>query len=239
MFDKVVSPFLVSIDGPDGAGKSTLAEIFTQVFNETVTGCTAKVIRPSYFSSSVKARLIGVELENHNGHFDPCSKQHNDFFLRAMQANFHDQVRPALEKGTVVVLDSSEIRALAFTLSKCESTACDDTKQKISDGSLTDGLLPQLRIVLNGSADDLWKNLLTKGKLDCGDPQNIDEVRLRQKAYCQAYLYVKNLHLDSSTTWLNIEIVHQISNLQNYLAEIVKSQLLPQLFLSLPVERIC
>jgi len=119
------------------------------------------------------------------------------------------------------VLDSSEIRALAFMIDKGFSDAIDDTLFKIRSGFLTQRIQPRLRIVLMGSVDSLYRNLNTKKILDDGDPHNRARIKRRINAYQKATKTIKQLTTTDEVDWHTITIHHTSQPLHNYFSDII------------------
>lgn len=201
-------PNLISIDGPDGSGKSSLSRYFVKMLSDLYRKKTVRVIKPSYFETSREAQNLGRRLKAKEGLLIRNSAEHNQFFLRAMRVNFLRVVLPLLESGVLVVLDSSEIRALAFVCHMGDSMAKEQTQRAITHGWLTAQCVPSLRVVLSGNALDLWQNLQTKESLDYGDPQSVDQVVVRQTVYLEAVNYVRALKGAGESKWLELTVSH-------------------------------
>jgi len=206
-----VSPYFITIDGPDGAGKSTLAKIVSTKLSSTA-------IKPTYFSTSPQALAIELELKK-KGITDKASVEHNAFFLRALEENYRYVILPSVDSRRVIVADSSEIRALAYALDNSSNEAIADTKRKIASSRLTCGLHPCLRVVLIGSDEDLWSNLSTKSGLDYGDPQNVQQVADRKLAYTQTVEFIMGIS-GSKTHWLVVNVEHVQSDINIYFSGI-------------------
>ena len=58
-----VSPFLITIDGPDGVGKSSFSELLINELQKLFDETEVMLIRPTYFNTSPRAQEIGEELE--------------------------------------------------------------------------------------------------------------------------------------------------------------------------------
>lgn len=222
-----VCPRLISIDGPDGIGKSILAEALTDELQRIFGRDRAKLVRPTYFSTSVKAQRIGNWLEKIKNEMEKYSQLHNSLFLKAMEINYEDVVLPATQAERLVILDSSEIRALAFILDKGDKGAIKDTIMRIKTGVLTSGIQPKMRIILRSKKSDLWKNLLSKNNLDEGDPQSIQEIEKRIVVYQKAIELIRQLEVNDEVKWVTINVKHVV-RLSEYLSGLV-SQIIPQL----------
>lgn len=217
-----VSPFLISIDGPDGAGKSSFAQVLVSKLKLYLDSDKIKLIKPSYFDTSFRAQYIGRKLTLLKSKLVAHSKLHNNFFLAAMTVNYRDIILPTIRSKNIAVLDSSEIRALAFITDKGTLGAFKDTVMKIKRGALTCGIQPKIRIILDGSPEDLYQNLKTKNSLDNGDPYTIKEIERRIKSYRRAIDVVQKLNVDKIVDWRVIKIYHvNNSFLEEYFSNII------------------
>lgn len=219
-------PSLVSVDGPDGTGKSTFSEVLAVELGKKFGKNKIKLVRPTCFSTSAKAQRIGNKLGKAKNELKEHSQPHNAFFLAAIKTNYESIVLPVIEQEQIVVLDSSEIRALAFMIDKGNRSAIKDTETRIKNGVLTCSTQPKMRIILMGEPHELWKNLLTKDSLDRGDPQNIPEVKKRIVAYKKAIELIQRLETNEEVKWVNINIQHVTDSLSDYLVRIIRNQII-------------
>ena len=198
---------LISVDGPDGSGKSSITSLLSTRLNALWPDRGGLIIKPSYFESSPAANQIGQELVASQG-LVPGTLAHNKYYLRAMRANYLTVVLPALMAGQVVVLDSSEIRALAFVIDRDDPEVIMQTQSWLLSERLTAGIYPQLRLMLWADAVDLQQNLRTKNALDSGDPQTLAEIKKRIDSYAAAKTYIEAIGSGDSI-WVSQQIRHQ------------------------------
>ncbi len=177
---------LVSIDAPDGSGKSSLANIVGKKIG-------AQVIKPSYFGLCESSKIIEDEFRKWLTAGGGSHSDHNRFFLKTMAANYRDFVFPMLAKGEIVILDSSEIRALAFVIDQGDEELILATMESITTEFLTGGIKPRLRVFIGAEPNSLLNNLLTKESLDKGDPNSLESIHKRIKAYDRAKEFVGDL----------------------------------------------
>jgi thymidylate kinase len=219
-----MTPLLISIDGPDGSGKSTTSKILLNFLHEKFGDNQSVVLfKPTYFETCPEALLVKERLES-SLDIRTYSKEHNDFYLEAMRLNYLNVIIPSLEQEKIVILDSSEIRALAFNIAKGEKAAISDTKDKIQNGFLTAGVYPDIRIILDGSVSALSKNLQTKKFLDKGDPVDLGGISKRRKSYSEAVKFVNNLNYNKRIDIYNLKIKHNL-RAEEYLKDLVYSRM--------------
>lgn len=222
-----VCPMLLSVDGPDGAGKSSMVSELTRMISNRFPLLTVTSMRPSCFSVSAASRSIGEEFQKHAGRLEKHSLGHNSYFLEALRTNFQHAVQPALASGEFVILDSSEIRALAFMIDRGFSSAVESTKHRILSGELTSNIQPLTRILLKGTSPVLLSNLSTKDCLDGGDPRDLKEVERRVAAYGRAVDLVKSLSCNIPAKWISIEIEHVVSPVSRYVSDLIENKIYP------------
>ncbi|MCX6795153.1 MAG: hypothetical protein NT165_00225 [Candidatus Falkowbacteria bacterium] len=217
---------LIGIDGPDGSGKTNITRIITSYLRDDwAKGREVVSFKPTYFETTAEALLVKEVLEATSG-LEAYSREHNEFYLEAMRLNYLNAVIPSLENGKIVILDSSEIRALAFNLAKGNQGAINHTKESIKDGTLNSGIIPDVRIFIDGSPETLLKNLKTKKSLDHGDPINLEEVSKRRLAYFEAIAYVNSFGGIKRTIYCNLEVNHH-EDPENYLHKLVSQKIKP------------
>jgi thymidylate kinase len=221
-----VRGFSISIDGPDGAGKSTLSKLLTKELRKLFPQKNVILIKPSYFSESDGGKKIEREFNNTGYKLVKYSKEHNSYFLRAMMANYEELVIPAAEKGEIIILDSSEIRALAFIMDNGDNKAIQATIELITNNTLTIGFKPDHRFFVYGEIDDLLKNLYGKKSLDPGDPTNYQESARRIECYEKA---IKMICRTNPINYIKIEHIH-CDSVENYLLKVIQQYILPRLF---------
>lgn len=185
---------LYEIDGPDGAGKSSLALALASSIaeNRNVT-----LLRVNAFDVCEGSAVVGQEFRQVCNALDPDSIEHNSYFLQAARHNY-EYVKSLLEIGESVVVDSSFVRAIAFANDKCSTGAYKETIKEFLSGRITSGVIPDARVFLSVSPQDLFLNLTRRDKVDEGDPTSLEEVLTRVESYRKALAIVRSR--DSSNT---------------------------------------
>ncbi len=217
------SSLLITVDGPDGSGKSTFSEILTLQLQKEIGQEAVILVKPTRFDASDRSREIGKELEK-SGNLREDSLEHNSFFLDALHLNYENVICPFLKQGKIIVVDSSEIRSLAYILERGSIEARDDTIKKIRNGFLTNYIRAGNRIVLKASPQELLKNLSKRDKQDKADPRSIKEAELRISSYETAVRLIKLFQGSAGVRWFFIETKHTPSSIHGYWISKIKEK---------------
>lgn len=219
---------LISVDAPDGAGKSTFVKVLKQELERLYGVDRVVLLAASDFFASEGARYYGDKFA-HRGAVVPFSRKHNLFFLGAVNKNYREVIIQALAQNKIVVLDSSEIRALAFMMDMGSADAIDSTAAWLKSGRLTGSLLPGNRIILSIRPEDSAKNLARRPKLDHGDPTSLAEIEKRLACYQMAISEIQNLKTTQPVNWLKIDNPSEDGDVNTLLQERINDLVIPLL----------
>ncbi|MBU4370054.1 hypothetical protein KKG58_04870 [Patescibacteria group bacterium] len=219
---------IISIDGIDGVGKSSFSEKLTTILQEKYGKENVVLMRPTKFSESKEAKKYGDTLHDKKN-LPLNSRKHNLYFVGALHKNYEKMIKDYINQGKIVVLDSSEIRALAYMLDKGEDDAIDSTLKWLRSGRLTGNILPGNRIILEADNQDILDNLHKRKKIDIGDPVDIQGVQNRLNSYNKAMDSVKKLKTNKSTNWINVQNPRITENVELGLDKIIRKQILNKL----------
>ncbi|OGE20525.1 hypothetical protein A3A14_00490 [Candidatus Daviesbacteria bacterium RIFCSPLOWO2_01_FULL_43_38] len=222
---------LITVDAPDGSGKGAIASSIWQQLSSIYGDSNVLLVSPNGFDQSPQSLEIGKKLKNQPS-LSPSSVRHNSHFMATTMVNYRTVIFPALEAGKIVVVDSSEIRSLAYILDRGSSAAIRSTLRWIRGGRATFGLLAGNRILVTVSPDDCLANINARGKRDYGDPVDYNEALKRADCYALSILYLKGLKQDSPSNWINVEN-HRIEtdDVDAYLNQLVSRKIIPYLYL--------
>jgi len=218
---------LITVDAPDGSGKGIIASLIRQQLS-SVYGCNnVLLVSPNRFYQSPQALEIGKKLKN-QPNLSPSSVRHNSHFMATAMVNYRTVISPALEAGKIVVIDSSEIRSLAYMLDRGSSDAVRSTLRWIRSGRTTSGILAGNRILVTVSPDDCLANINARGKRDYGDPIDYDEALKRANCYSLSVLYLRGLKQDYPSHWIYIENPRiEVDDVSVYLNQLVSRKIIP------------
>lgn len=222
---------LITVDAPDGSGKGAVASLIWQQLSSIYGGNNVLLVSPNRFDQSPQALEIGKKLKN-QPNLSPSSVRHNSHFMATTMVNYRTVISPALEAGKIVVIDSSEIRSLAYMLDRGSSDAVRSTLKWIRSGRATSGILAGNRIIVTVSPDDCLANINTRGKRDYGDPIDYDEALRRADCYTLSILYLKGLKQTSFAHWIDVENPRvETDDVDAYLNQLISKKVIPYLYL--------
>lgn len=216
---------LVSVDGPDGVGKGTFCEVMAGLLGESFLRDKFICTSGTRFEACVGSQKLGSKLLTTTD-----IVRRNRLFLFSTRMIFKEVVRPNLDLGNIVILDSSALRHLAYTLSQFgeKSPVFLDTKELVTGGVLDYGIFPGVRIVLRANEEGLLKNLEGRDSSDNGDPKNLEDVKGRVSAYREARKIIERLPTDTPCQWLDIDNPSLPRNqIREYLEAVITRDVLP------------
>ncbi|MDP3992975.1 MAG: hypothetical protein Q8Q05_02055 [bacterium] len=175
-----VYPRLISVDGVDGSGKSTLTAWLGRTLQliygqDLVITYEVTNLRGSPGQDRLRRLLEQGKLASE----DLC-------YLAGLSRAYQELVEPALSVGKIVIVDRSEVDLLRFSLEGGNQIELRRRKQAIASGVVTHGVWPKYRILVGASVSDVWLNLQSRGTNSSYDPQSLDEVKRRVTAHEQA-----------------------------------------------------
>lgn len=218
---------IISVDGIDGVGKSSFTERLTKILKEKYGQENVMLMKPTRFSESKGAKKYGDILHGRDD-LAVNSRKHNLYFIGALHKNYQE-IMNYVNQGKIVVLDSSEVRALAYMLDRGENDAITSTLMWLRSGRLTGNVLPGNRIFLNADAREILENLGGRKKADKGDPVDIQGVQNRLNSYRQALEKVKNLKTDKAVNWINVHNPRLTKDVESGLDKVIRDQVIDRL----------
>jgi len=226
----VAHPHLLSIDGPDGVGKGTFVTEFSRIMAKIYGSQTVVSTSGTRFEACSKSRILMEKLKTTSNLLE-----RNKLFLYSTKIIFKEIVIPSLNANKIVILDSSDLRHLAFVAAVHgeDSSVWEDTFKQITGGVLTFRHQPGVRIILTASPCDLLLNLRRRGSVDEGDPINKKEAKKRLKAYKKTIKIFKNLPITGNVRWIEVKNPAVPSyKIQKHLDKIIQEKIIPKLNLS-------
>ncbi len=198
----VVNNKLITIDGIDGVGKSTIAQVVIQKLNEKFGADAAVLVNPSKFNESEgQKRLFGL-IRGGSMSEDRINKSVVASFNRA----YGDIVVPALAEGKIVVIDRSEVDLLRYSIESGDETLVEERKKYISEGTPTHLLWAGNRIFIEANPEDVRDNLSLGGReLSDHDMASIHDVENREEAQKKAEETIASMPHEGEVNVIQVE----------------------------------
>lgn len=217
---------LITVDAPDGSGKGEITSLIQQQLSIIYGQENILLVSPNRFDQSPQALEIGKKLKS-QPNLSPDSIRHNSHFMAATMLNYKMIISPALEAGKIVIVDSSEIRSLAYILDRGSSDAVKSTLRWIRSGRATAGILAGNRILLAVTPEDCLANISARCKRDYGDPINNDEAIKRADCYFLSIQCLKNLRQDHHSNWITVKNPRvKVLDISTYLNQLVSEKII-------------
>ncbi len=194
---------LIGIDGPDGSGKDTLSTHLARNLqyktNERVVVCAPNLFETSHSAGNLYDRFKKI------GGYSLDPEIINKFYLGAFRRNFSEIILPALQEGKWVIMNSSQIRPIAFCLAERSSKVYEMTERLILSGVLNANVIPRNQIVLKSSAEDLHARLIKRGLDSTNDPKTVAANETRINCYIKTVNKLKQAY-GRSINWHELQI---------------------------------
>lgn len=168
-------PRLITIDGVDGAGKTTFSGTLAGRLIAKFGSDRVSLVNVNNFIGGPRQERLGDILRRG----DLSAGQVDGIFAAAVNRSYGEEIVPALEQGKIVVVDRSEVDLLRFAI---EHGSDDDVQRRlgyIRDGTLTHRRWAGNRILMRTPAEDAWANLTTRPHRSTYDPTSVDDMRRR------------------------------------------------------------
>lgn len=220
---------LITIDAPDGSGKGEIASLIHQQLSLIYGQDNVLLVSPNSFRQCPEALEVGKKLKSQPD-LSPSSVRHNSHFMAATMINYKMVIAPALKDEKIIVVDSSEIRSLAYMLDRGSVKAIESTYRWIKSGRATAGILAGNRVLVSVSPRDCLANIDARGKRDYGDPANVDEAIRRANCYALSVSCIKDLRQDDFSNWINVQNPRvEVGDVRDYLSQLVSEKIISRL----------
>lgn len=171
-----VFPNLITLDGPDGAGKSSIAKPLVDALRDTYGDSHVLLVDPTNVQGSQGQDRLAHILHTASDK----SPQWTDLIYSAgINRAYKEIVVPAILDGLIVVCDRSEVDLLRFALESQDALCINRRMHYIANGTMTNMLWAGNRIFIHASPKDLWENLQTRPSLSIFDPHSEQEAEKR------------------------------------------------------------
>jgi thymidylate kinase len=186
------NPRLISIDGPDGAGKTSLIKEVLEKLkekNKKENKNLEDIIYVKYIdytdTKSQKRIKELIHKENQKDEKDKDIEKILKFWGTRLNRAYQDHIIPELKKGKTILLDRSEVDIVRGAIEWCSENTVNKFMKYLESGTLTGGVIAGNRIFVSGSPEESWKNLknrvLVTGHSTHNDPKSLEEMENRIK----------------------------------------------------------
>lgn len=180
---------LITIDGVDGAGKSTITQKLVKKLQETFGKDKVALVDITNLHGSPKQeRLLEVAKRK-----KITGKQLDAFYVAGINRAYEEIIIPALNERKIVVADRSEVDLLRYAIEHKDKTSIEKRKQYIQDGNITHRLWAGNRIFIGVDPKDAWENLRHRKRNGQYDPSSLEEMEKSNDAQREAQEYIESL----------------------------------------------
>lgn len=185
-----VIPNIITIDGPDGTGKTTLSDLVygflvKKFGDDNVVLLEATNVRGS--PSQERLRLLQQTV-------GPLWQRENQLYSAGVNRAYGDIVIPAIAKGNLVVIDRSEVDLLRYAIQSKNQSVIADRIKYLKGGVLTRGYLAKNRVYVTSTREDVWENLNDRPNRSPYDPQTLEDVDQQLAAQEIAETYIQEIY---------------------------------------------
>lgn len=184
-----VEPNLITIDGIDGAGKSTIARKLVKKLQERFGEDKVMLVDITNLRGSQKQE----RLRHIAKHKYITGSRLDMLYAAGINRAYEEIIIPALNEGKIVIVDRSEVDLLRYAIEHNNKISTEKRKKYIKDGSITHRLWAGNRIFLKVDPKDAWENLENRGYKSQYDPISLEEVKISDKAQQEAEQYIESL----------------------------------------------
>lgn len=168
-----VDPRLITIDGVDGAGKTTFSHTLADRLGAKFGSDRVSLVNVNNFIGGPRQERLGDIMRRG----DLSARQIDGMFAATVNRSYGEEVVPALDSGKIVVVDRSEIDLLRFAIEHGNGADVERRLGYLRDGTLTHRRWAGNRILMRTPVEDAWANLTTRPHRSKYDPRSVEDMR--------------------------------------------------------------
>jgi len=187
-------PRLISVDGPDGVGKTSIINKMIEILKKQYIekgknpDDIIKVKYTNYNDSNSQRNLSNlIRGYNKDGSWDDDKiNQIIKTWSTKLNRSYNEHILQMLEDNKTVILDRSEIDLFRACLEWNDERLLEKSISYFKDGTLTSGIAAGNRIFISSSPQDAWDNLEDRRiresiKPSVNDPKSLEETEKRKE----------------------------------------------------------
>ena len=182
-------PRLITIDGVDGAGKSTITRKLVEKLQEIFGKDKVVLVDITNLRGSPKQERLREIAKREK----ITEEQLDAFYAAGINRAYEEIIIPALKDGKIVVADRSEADLLRYAIERGDETLVEKRKQYIQDGSVTHRFWAGNRIFIGVDPKDALENLRHREQNSQYDPSSLEEMKRSNNAQREAQKYIESL----------------------------------------------
>lgn len=182
-----IKPNLISIDGPDGVGKTTIIKKVLELLKERQIKegknpddiVYLKLVKILDSKNQQNLCKLIKECKDKTGAWDKerIGEILNLWSTRTNRS-YGDHVIPLVKEGKIVILDRSELDIFRGALELGNKDLVDKITEYMKNGTLTHGINAGNRIFISSSPEEAYENLTKRNEpISQNDPRSIAEMR--------------------------------------------------------------
>lgn len=154
-------PRLISVDGIEGVGKTTIVQMLAQALEEKYGKDKVLLVKVTNLKGGEKQERLADALKTR----ELSEETVNRVWLTGTNRAYEEKIVPAIEAGKIILLDRSELDLLRYAIEDGNPALIENRQKRIADGSITHRYWAGNRILLDGDSRDIYANLVERKSL--------------------------------------------------------------------------
>ena len=212
-------PRLVTIDGADGTGKSTIAKKLAEKLQGRFGKDKVILVSGTKLERSPKQEKLGVisKLEN------ITSSRLELIYIAGVNRAYGEIIVPSLRDGKIIIANRSEVDLLRYAIWRDKKESIEKHREYIRDGTITHRLWAGNRIFLESDPNDALINLKHRKHKSPWDPSSLEEAKKNAKAQKETEKQIESMSHQGEVKIIREKVlrVEDETKREKYLDELV------------------